>query len=77
MLHIREHANNYMNLPSVNFLSSSFFQVCSHSLTDFYQKVFVCLLRLRHHHLFHHLSNFGSVNLSEKVNEVVSFLDLS
>ena len=27
-----------------------------------------CLLRLRHHHLFRHLANFGAVNLPEKVN---------
>ena len=33
-------------------------QVCLLSMTDFYQQVLVCFLRLRHHYLFRHLSNF-------------------
>ena len=39
--------------------------------------VLVGLLRFRHPCLFRHLSNFGAVNLSEKVDEVVPSLCLS
>ena len=69
---------NNLNFTSDDFRFCSLNKVVfSLFLTDFYQQLCVPLALLTSLPFFRHMSNFGAMSLSEKVNEAVPSLSLS